>query len=80
MIKSILGNLEKGLEVKVMYNNIEDIENIDVIKWAFKKGYDLGTNDIKEDVHISFAETQKFFLDELAKFYAQENQVKYVCT
>ncbi|WP_168204240.1 hypothetical protein, partial [Aliikangiella coralliicola] len=57
-----------------------NIKNIEAIKLAFEQGYNLGSNDFKEGVYINFAETQKLFLDELAKFYEQKNDPDYICT
>jgi hypothetical protein len=54
------------------------IEIIEVLKWAFEKGYGLGCDDTREGIHINFAETQKFFLAEFAKFNAQNEQLDIV--
>lgn len=57
---------------------IEDIENIELIKWAFETGYRLGNNDGKEGIHIDFTETQKHFLTELSKFNHQKLRLSFV--
>lgn len=45
----------------------EKIANIELIRWAFAKGYALGSQDFREGVHINFSETQSFFMGELEK-------------
>ena len=52
--------------------NIKGIENIDLIEWAFAKGYKLGHIDTKQGVHINFSELIKSFLNELTDVYAQD--------
>lgn len=47
-----------------MGQNIEDIE---IIKWAFEKGYSLGHNDMKEGIYINFKEVLEYFLEELVE-------------
>lgn len=47
------------------------VEVVEVLKWAFEKGYELGCYDTREGIHINFVEIQKYFLIELAKFNAQ---------
>jgi hypothetical protein len=54
-------------------DNAKNIYNIDLIKWAFEKGYDLASNDVKESIHIDFTETQRYFLEELVEYYNQDN-------
>ncbi|RRS10435.1 hypothetical protein EAG18_02440 [Pseudoalteromonas sp. J010] len=39
--------------------------NVELIKWAFEKGYNLGHADIQEGIHIDFYEIEKLFLNEL---------------
>lgn len=56
-----------------MEEDIEKIENIDVIKWAFEKGYDIACSDFRDGIIISSSETKKYFLEELEKFYAKVN-------
>lgn len=51
----------------------KSICNIEIIKWAFEKGYRLASADMKDGIHINFSETEKFFLLELNEFYAQQN-------
>ncbi len=48
-------------------------DNIEVIKWAFKKGYQLGNVDMREGVHINYSETQKYFLKELTAYLESKN-------
>ena len=54
---------------------MEKIDNIEIIKWAFEKGYSLGHTDLKDGIHINFTEIQKHFLNELAEYSTEENQV-----
>ncbi len=49
-----------------------DIENINVIEWAFEKGFNLATEDIKQGIHISFGEIKKQFLQELNEYVKRE--------
>lgn len=49
--------------------------NIEVIKWAFEKGYRLASADMKEGIHIDFSEIEKFFLRELAEFDVPQNNI-----
>lgn len=58
-----------------MYCIMEKIDNIEIIKWAFEKGYNLGHEDIQNGIHINFIEIQTHFLNELAEYHNQENQV-----
>ena len=52
---------------------INKIENIEMIKWAFKKGYLLASSDLREGVHINTNEIEKYFLNELEDYNLQEN-------
>ena len=54
-------------------NNIKH-HDIQLIEWAFEKGYFLGQADGKDGVHINFNEVKKYFLAELAAFYSQQKQ------
>lgn len=56
-----------------MYRDTANGKNIELIMWAFEKGYHMGSTDAKEGVHINFAEIQKFFLEELEKFETEKN-------
>ena len=53
--------------------------NIEVIKWAFEKGYRLGSDDSKDGIHINFLEIEKYFLKELAEFNAQQANKVFIC-
>ena len=62
-----------------MYSKAEDIDNIDnieIITWAFEKGYNLGGTDMKEGIHINIAEIKKYFLQELTEFNTNTNKNK----
>ena len=52
-----------------MKNNIN---NIDIIKWAFEKGYLLGQTNMKEGAHIDFPEIKKHFIYELSEYYPRQ--------
>lgn len=77
-MRDMYRDIRNTYEIKHNKNNknlksmdeITELENIDIIKWAFEQGYDLGSNDTKDGIHISFKELQRFFLSELAKHYA----------
>jgi hypothetical protein len=53
-------------------------ENIDLIKWAFEKGYQLGNSDSHEGIYIDFNEIQRCFLDELLEFKNKTNSLDYM--
>ena len=55
-------------------NNQNEI--IEVMKWAFEKGYGLGCDDTRDGVFINFSETEKFFLEELAEFNNQNKRLE----
>jgi hypothetical protein len=46
-------------------NCTKDVYSLDIIKWAFERGYQLAKADNKNGVHIKFSETEKYFLNEL---------------
>jgi len=52
--------------------NMDEINNIDLVIWAFEKGYSLGSSDEKDGIYVEFSETRNYFLDELAKIYTKE--------
>ena len=54
-------------------NNNDNIINLDVIKWAFEKGYRLACDDVKDSIHINFSEIENYFLEELIDFHNQKN-------
>ena len=58
-------------------NTIGHINNLDIIEWAFEKGYYLARDDIKESIHIDFSETQNYFLEELIEYCNKKNN-KYM--
>ena len=45
-----------------MYSKTENIGNIEIITWAFEKGYNLSSTNMKEGIHISIAEIKKMSL------------------
>ncbi|MFT5760338.1 MAG: hypothetical protein ACI9LM_005124 [Alteromonadaceae bacterium] len=49
-------------------------ENIDLVKWAFEKGYRQGNSDSSEGIYIDFSEIQRCFLDELVEFKRRKDQ------
>ena len=49
----------------IVKNNLEEMDNIETVKWAFERGYELGNSDKNDSVHIKFVEIQKLFLNEL---------------
>lgn len=51
------------------------VANVDILKWAFKKGYQLARTDTKEGIHINFIEIEQYFLDELVEFYLQNKEI-----
>jgi len=53
-------------------------ENIDLIKWAFEKGYKLGRCDGREGVYIDFTEIQRCFLDDLVELKRQNKPIDHV--
>jgi len=58
-------------------SSTKNISNIEIIKWAFEKGYQLASADMKEGVYIEFSETEKYFLNELDEFYATQISEAY---
>ncbi|WDE02128.1 hypothetical protein [Thalassomonas actiniarum] len=54
---------------------MEKIYDVEIIKWAFEKGYNLGHTDIQDGIHINFTEIQKHFLNELAEYKNEEGQL-----
>lgn len=58
-------------------DNINNINDIEIIEWAFEKGYRLACADSKDGVHIDFNETKKYFLNELNEFREQQSNMKY---
>ncbi|WDE09235.1 hypothetical protein SG34_031215 [Thalassomonas viridans] len=61
-------------------NGLDANNGIELIKWAFEKGYRLGISDEKEGVHICFKEVQKSFLEELAEVNVQPCSTNYAST
>jgi hypothetical protein len=51
----------------------KNISDIEIIKWAFEKGYRLATGDIKDGIHIEFSAVEEYFLHQLSEFYLQQN-------
>jgi putative NIF3 family GTP cyclohydrolase 1 type 2 len=55
-------------------NCTKDVYSLDIIKWAFERGYQLANADNKNGVHIQFSETEKYFLNELDEL--NESKIK----
>jgi len=55
-------------------NNNNNKVDIEIIKWAFEKGYLLGNSDSREGIFINFNDIQEYFLTELEEFYVQQSQ------
>jgi hypothetical protein len=58
-------------------NCSKEVYSLDIIKWAFKRGYQLANADNKNGVHIQFSETEKYFLNELNKSKIKKNNEVY---
>jgi hypothetical protein len=58
-------------------SNTKNISNIEVINWAFEKGYRLASADMKDGIHINFTEIGKYFLHKLGEFHTQQNNKMY---
>jgi hypothetical protein len=56
----------------VMNNTNNALEQIEIIKWAFEKGYSLAKDDMKDGIHISLSEIRKNFLQDLVELLDQE--------
>jgi hypothetical protein len=54
---------------------LSSTNNIEIIKWAFEKGYRLASADMKEGIHIDFSEIENFFLRELAELDVRKNNI-----
>jgi len=52
---------------------IKKIDNLEMIKWAFQKGYQLASSDLREGIHINIYEIEKYFLNQLKEYQLQEN-------
>ncbi len=63
--------------MEFVVSSTKNISNIEIIKWAFEKGYQLASADMKEGVYIEFSETEKYFLNELDEFYATQISEAY---
>ena len=50
-----------------MFESLESLESLDVIKWAFSFGYELGNRDFSEGIHINSIEMQKNFIAEITE-------------
>jgi hypothetical protein len=50
-----------------MMDNLDDLDNLELIKWAFDFGYRLGNKDTLEGVHINSIEVEDYFILELNK-------------
>ena len=61
-----------------MHENNNKQHDIEILKWAFEKGYFLGLSDAKDGIHINFNEIQQCFLAELNEFYNQKVQLESV--
>ncbi|TQV77393.1 hypothetical protein FLL45_05465 [Aliikangiella marina] len=64
-----------------MNNNdtkLDELENIELIKWAFKRGYQLGASDAGQGVFIEFSETLNYFIKELDQSIEVQSKLKYV--
>jgi hypothetical protein len=58
-------------------NCSKEVYSLDIIKWAFKRGYQLANADNKNGVHIQFSETEKYFLNELNESKIKKNTEVY---
>lgn len=50
---------------------VEQLENLELITWAFEHGYQQAKQDAKEGVHIELNELKKQFIEDLIQFMNQ---------
>lgn len=59
--------MKKQHEIKHL-KQIERLENLELIIWAFEHGYQQAKHDAKEGVYIELSELKKQFIDDLIQF------------